>query len=51
MPTYLAFALPAGLKGEMCIFECEDCGKRRENDSRRKEAHDLVVEPQDVVPD
>jgi len=27
MPTYLAFALPAGLKGEMCIFECEDCGK------------------------
>jgi hypothetical protein len=20
--------LPAGLKGEMCIFECEDCGKK-----------------------
>jgi hypothetical protein len=19
--------LPAGLKGDMCIFECEDCGK------------------------
>ena len=20
--------LPAGLKGEMCIFECENCGKK-----------------------